>query len=358
MNEQFRKFKKKVRREIALKCALSAATAAVLAVNAVLLPCLLCKVNLHWAWYLLIAFGAFVLGGGAAFLLLRADDKKIARRLDGELRLSERVQTALYYEGAEGDLPALQRKDTEAALAGLSVKKLPFRNLALTVLLAVVLALGVIAVPVIAVFAGADGQGSEVPYDPPREVTDWEWQALDELIEDVKTSERADSFTKTGIVGELEGLRSVLLAGVSQSNLPVFVQNTVGNVRNVVRDANNRDAGDEQKAKNTEEGEYVVKRLYEIFSLSGGGEDPTPAPEKPGEDPSSPGHNTGTGELDVSGVPFFDPDKGYVSSGDPAVREQYYAEIQKAMLEGTISRAEWEKIVAMYFSDLKEKEEE
>jgi len=280
--------------------------------------------------------------------------------LDGALHLSERVQTALYYQNAEGELPALQRKDAEAALSALSVKKLPFRNLTLTILLAVVLALGIVAVPVIAVYAGADGQEAEIPYDPPREVTDWEWLALDELIDDVKASERADSYTKTGIVSELEGLRNVLLAGVSESSLPVFVQNTVGNVRNVVHDANNRDASDAQKAKNTEEGDYVVKRLYEIFSLTQSGETPAPEqpPEKPGEDPSSPGNNTGTGELDVSGVPFFDPDKGYVSSGDPAVREQYYAEIQQAMLEGTISRAEWEKIVAMYFSDLKEKDEE
>jgi len=39
------------------------------------------------------------------------------------------------------------------------------------------------------------------------------------------------------------------------------------------------------------------------------------------------------------------------------VREKYYSEIQKAMLEGTISREEWEEIVATYFADLKDKEE-
>ena len=61
--------------------------------------------------------------------------------------------------------------------------------------------------------------------------------------------------------------------------------------------------------------------------------------------------------LKIDGVPFFDPDKGYVSSGDPEVREKYYSEILKAMLEGTISREEWEEIVATYFADLKDKEE-
>ena len=75
MNEQFRKFKKRIWRDIAIKCALSAAAAAVLAVDVVLLPCLLCGVKLFWAWYLLVALGGFCAGGGIAFLFLRTNDK-------------------------------------------------------------------------------------------------------------------------------------------------------------------------------------------------------------------------------------------------------------------------------------------
>lgn len=360
MNEQFQKLKKRIRVETAVKCALASASASVLAVNAVLLPCLLNGVHLLWAWYLLIALGSAVLGGGVAFAFFRTDDKKIASRIDGELNLNERVQTALTYQNEEGKMLELQRADTASALAG--VQKLSFRHLAFTIILAVVFVLGVCTLPIVAVYADAGkGAGVTEPVDPPREVTDWEWQALDELIEYVKASEKADTVAKTGIVNELEGLRSVLASGVSESSLPVFVQNTVSNVRNAVNIANEEQGvTEEQKAGNSEEGEYVVKRLYEIFALEqpNGGDEPVTPPTDP-EDPSDGGNNnTGTGDLVIDGVPFFDPEKGYVSSGDPEVREKYYGIIQNAMLEGTISREEWESIVALYFADLRADEEE
>lgn len=360
MNEQFLKFKKRIWRDIAIKCALSAAAASVVAVNAVLLPCLLNGVHLMWAWYLLIALGGLCLGGAVAFLIFRTDDKQIAIRLDTELRLNERVQTALLYQKEEGDMLDLQRADACAVLSG--HKKLAFCNLAVTIVLSAVFLAGVCALPIVAVYADTkDNGGSTEPVDPPRDVTDWEWQALDELIAYVRASEKADDYTKTGMLSELEGLRSMLVAGVSQSSLPIFVQNAASNIRNTVRDANDRSGvSEEQKTRNSEEGEYVIKTLYEIFDLSLPSDDPgNGGNTKPGGDPEDPpNHNTGTGDLIVDGVPFFDPEKGYVSSGDPEVREKYYSAIQNAMLEGTISRAEWENIVATYFADLREKEEE
>lgn len=359
MNEQFLQYKKKIWRDVALKCALAAAAVAVLTVNAVLLPCLLCGVKLYWAWYLLIGLGGLVAGGGIAFLFLRTDDKKIAIRLDRELNLSERTQTALLYGNDESDMLSMQRADAAAALKRAS--KLSFCNLALTVVLGVLLVLGTAALPIVAVFANTDrNAGTVQPYDPPRDVTDWEWQALDELIDYVKASQKASDGAKQGMVGELEGLRSVLKAGVSESSLPTFVQNTVSNLRNAVSDAN-ESLTDEQKTSNDEECDYVVRRLYEIFSLKqpGGDDGPvTPPDDKPKEPTENPGNNIGTGDLVIEGVPFFDPERGYVSSGDPEVREKYYSEVQQAMLEGTISREQWEEIVATYFADLRDKEEE
>lgn len=360
MNEQFFKFKKQIKIQTAIKCALAAAAAAVVAVNVVLLSCYLSGVRLFWAWYLLIALGGLCLGGGVAFCLLHTNDKKTAARLDSELRLKERVQTALVYQNQEGDMLDLQRADTVSALS--RVNKIKFRGLALTVALAAVFALGVCTLPIVAVYANAEsGEQNEQPVDPPRPITDWEWQALDELIEYVKSSEKADETTKTGIVRELENLRSMLVVGVSQSSLPIFAQATVTNVRNIVREANEaEDVRDEQKVLNNEEGEYVVMRLYEIFALGQPDENDTPVipPENPDDKKQTSGNNTGSGALIIDGVPFFDPERGYVSSGEPEVREKYYAVIQNAMLEGTISREEWEAVVAAYFADLRVDDEE
>ncbi len=446
MNEQFQKFKKRIWRDIIIKCALSAAAVAVLIVNAVLLPCLLCGIKLFWAWYLLVAFGGLCVGGGIAFLFLRTNDKKIAVRLDNELQLNERIQTALLYQNKEGDMFDLQREDTAAAIR--STRRIAFCNLALTIVLAVLLFLGVCALPVVAVYAYPDEPETQEPVDPPFEETDWHRAALNDLIKYVEDSQKADANAKEGMLRELKGLRT-LIDEASGIISKVFVENTVSNIRNAVTEANGQ-AGvtEEQKALNNEERDYVENKLYEIYELQPSGSeweweeldeliayvedsqkldatakegivselrglreslveesvavstlventasnirgavteanaqgvteeqkalnneecdyvvkrlheifanDPTTNPDDP---PKKPGNNTGTGELIVGGVPFFDPEKGYVSSGDPEVREKYYGEIQKAMLEGTISREEWEEIVATYFADLRDKEE-
>ncbi|MDE6294371.1 MAG: hypothetical protein K2L88_07110, partial [Clostridiales bacterium] len=303
-----------------------------------------------WVWYLALALAGFAAGGGVAFLCLRTDDGKIAKRLDEELELSERVQTAYVYRDSDGFMSDLQRADAASALTEHSANKLGFGNLAVTVVLAVLLVLGVVALPVIAVYADTSKSAPSAtlpPDDPPRPVTDWEWQALDDLIEYVRSSKKVDEQAKSGMLTALNGLKTVLLGGVSQSGLSVFVQNTVTEIRNAVTAANERRGiTDEQKQSNSDEEEYVINKLYEIFGLrqSGGESSESPGNQNP-EQPVSPGNNTGTGELIISGLPFFDPELGYVSSGDTETRDKYYAIIQQAMLEGTISRSEWELIV-------------
>ena len=360
MNEHFVKFKKRVLRDTLIKCGLAAVATALIAVNAVLLPCALCGVRLFALWYVLIALGGLALGGGAVYACLRSSESKVAKRLDTELGLRERVQTALQYSNEQSDMLLLQRADTKQALADIPVRKLPFRHLALTVVLAALCAFGAVSVPVIAVYGYADPAPKDtVPVDPPRPVTDWEWAALDDLIAYVKASKKADTQVKTGMVQSLEGLRAILQSGVSQNGLSVFVQNTVSEIRNTVRDANERpEISDEQKVGNSEEESYVISKLYEIFGLtSGGGNDPGETPgENPGEEnPEGPG-GTGTGELLIDGVAFFDPERGYVKCGE--VRAEYKEIMQKALQEGTISQEEWEYIMETYFADLGVKKED
>lgn len=359
MNESFDKFKKRIWLSVIVKCVLAALCCAFAVVNAVLLPCLLCGEHLLWIYYVLIALAGATVGGGVAFLCFRTDDGKIAKRLDSELKLAERVQTAYVYRDSDGAMSDLQRADAETSLSNFA-NKLSFGNLAVTIVLAVALALGVCAAPIITVYADASKSapaGTTKPDDPPREVTDWEWEALDELIAYVRSSKKADETAKSGMLTALTGLRNVLLGGVSQSGLTAFVRNAVTEIRNAVTAVNESgEISDEQKQNNSEEEERVISKLNEIFGLSqSGGNDPSGGGQGP-EQPVSPGSNTGTGELIINGLPFFDPELGSVSSGDTATRDKYYAIIQQAMLEGTISRSEWELIIAKYFSDLKESE--
>lgn len=362
MNDSFNNFKRQAWRNVFIKCALAALTVALWAVNLVLLPCLLAGVHLLWVWYVLIALGGCALGFGVAFAFLRINDRKLAQQLDKELNLAERVQTAYVYKEQQTEMLALQRNDADSALFKASTKRLRFGNIALAIALSVVLALGIVALPVIAVYADVGSQTEQPPVDPPRPVTDWEWQALDDLIDYVKASVKADEQAKSGMVTALEGLRGVLQNGVSQSGLKVFVQNAITDINNSVGAANEReDISLAQKEDNDAERDYVINRLNEIFALNQADNDPNnpngSGNDKPEEPPVSPGNNTGTGDLIINGVPFFDPEVGYVSSGDPETREKYYNTIRQAMLEGTISRSEWEYIVSVYFADLQERDE-
>ncbi|MCM1455658.1 MAG: hypothetical protein NC037_03925, partial [Bacteroides sp.] len=328
------------------------------AVNAALLPCKLKGIDLLWIYYVLIALAGFLLGGGVAFVILKTNDKKIAKRLDCEFDLKESVQTALEYQDAEGDMLAVQRERVSDALAKIPTKRLAFKHIIATALCGVICLLGIVAIPVTCTYASAGS--TETPAPPPpdepiRTVTDWEWAALDELITYVTNSKKADSVTKTGMLLQLNGLKGALLDGVTESSLAAFVQNTVNGVRNVVKDANARSGVSEgQKTLNSQEGEYVVNRLFEIFSLSpdsqGGEDDNKPDDNNQG----SSGGNLGTGELNISDIPFFDPEKGFVKMGE--VRDEYYERVQQAFDEGALSREEWEYIVLTYFADLTNKD--
>ena len=349
MKERFSKFKKKVWIDILVKCLLVAFASGLVAVSVALLPCKLTGKDILWVYYALIAFGGFIVGGGIAFVCLRTSDKKIAMRLDSELKLDESVQTALEFSLDNGDMPTLQREKTAERLANIPTKALSFGNAVLTVICSVAIAVCIIAIPVICEYAPPRPPVQSSPSPPPiRDITDWEWSALDNLIEYVSSSKKADDTAKSGMLSELNGLKNVLLSGVTQNSLSTFVQNTVTGVRNAVNQANSS-ATDEQKEQNSAEGEYVVDKLYEIFGLKKPVE-PTTPDDNPDNPDNPAGGNTGTGELNISDMPFFDPEKGYVKMGE--VRDEYYERVQNALAQGLISKEEWEYIMLTYFGDL------
>ena len=149
MNKDFDRFKKRVWRDVFIKCGVAGLAAGFFAVAVVLLALKLCNVNLFWVFYMLIGLGGSAAVFCAAFLLLRTDDKKIAKRLDAELMLAERAQTALFYADESSEMLEAQRKDASAALSEIPTRKLPFKHLAVTVALICVFVLSVCALPII-----------------------------------------------------------------------------------------------------------------------------------------------------------------------------------------------------------------
>jgi hypothetical protein len=135
---------------------------------------------------ILIAAGAGALLGVLLFLLLRVTDRRLARQLDEQYRLSEKVRTMLEFGDKEGAIYELQRRDTEESLAAIRKKRVKFKRLWLYIL-CLVLGGAVFA----ASFFFSPPPPEEPPVVPPEPfaITDMQIAAMEELIAYVKSSE-------------------------------------------------------------------------------------------------------------------------------------------------------------------------
>ena len=67
-----------------------------------------------------IGVGTALIAGCGIYFLLRRTDKALARKLDEEYKLHEKVQTMFEFKDEQGAMYELQRQDTEKALRGVS----------------------------------------------------------------------------------------------------------------------------------------------------------------------------------------------------------------------------------------------
>ena len=153
-----------------------------------------------------IGLGAGVIAFVPLFFILRPSDKKVAKRLDDEFSLDERVTTMLELREVGGPMAELQREDTEARLA-----EIPTRNyrtkrvwaMIVAAALSVVIAVTSFIVPVVA-----------AP-EPPEEIIDefdkdWRIASLRDLIKRVQADNYAEAPLKDELILVLEGLIEVV----------------------------------------------------------------------------------------------------------------------------------------------------
>lgn len=346
MKNQFQLFWNKNRRDTWTKAAIIGASAAALAVGVLLL---LSKLTNIPSWYCLLGIIALPIGTGLFLLFKRSSFQKLAKRMDIEFQLHEKVQTMIAFEKSDDAMVLIQREDTLQKLGQIPTRQLRFANLWLYILLPVLAC--AMLVTAVACPSQQETPQEDPPYvAPPRDITDWEWAALDDLMEYVKNSEADAQIMKPKTFNALNDLRNLLLKGVSETSLPVFVNTTVTQINNIRTDANSQEGlTDRQMEINDEVGVYTVNTLCQIFGLN-----PPQEPdetEKPGEnedenkDPSSSG---GTGDVTMgANDKLFDSLQGYVAYKD--VIADYYGEINKALQEGVLSEDEWYDYLMTYF---------
>lgn len=187
MSDGFLKFKKRFTAIALIKSAVFGLSLGILTSS---LMILLQKVRLNAVAPLipiLSGVGAMLVGFIALFLILMPRDRRLAKRLDRELGLGERVETMLEYKDDGRDMPAIQREEANERLLALPKNALKEKRILLHViapLLAIAMLLPAILVPLQAVTPPP----TEEP-EPDYNATMWQKTALSELIAYVEASE-------------------------------------------------------------------------------------------------------------------------------------------------------------------------
>lgn len=183
MDKNFFKIKSKHVLRVALESVVIGAACGLFAMGVVMLALKLSAINFATWGYALIAVAIALVAFGVAFALLKPNNKKVAKAVDDEYDLKEKVQTALEFQGASGEVITLQREDADR-----SIRHLPAHRPNIRQVMALVL---VLIVSLSSAFAGIFvplkiADAVDDPYDRPP--TRFETLAILELIENVKSS--------------------------------------------------------------------------------------------------------------------------------------------------------------------------
>ncbi len=205
MVEKFKEMKKKYAVITLLKSMIAGVFFALFAVGVVLLGVKLGAARLAWYYYLIIGVGTFGAAFGVTFLLTRYTDKSLAKHLDEEFGLKEKVQTMVEFAGQDGEVLQLQREDAERTLENLPKEKITFAKIwkyvVITVLGIAFFVSGVV-VPSRYVVPDVDVQDKFV-------LNEWDEKALEQLIADVKSSDLEEKVSVPTIAA-LELLKDTL----------------------------------------------------------------------------------------------------------------------------------------------------
>lgn len=203
MGDNFIRLKKTIKRDTLIKAGALGISSGLAVASAIALVNKLTTVTPNLPVLILVGLAVAFASAGVYLLFTFPTDRRIARRLDSKLALNEKAQTMVEFAHSSGDMIALQRKDTDERLGGVTLKSLGkdtlYRYL-IALAVAVALLVAAIAVPV---FEEAP------PPDPDFNMDSWQETSLENLITYVRSSSMTDS-AKNATVKELEDLLAEL----------------------------------------------------------------------------------------------------------------------------------------------------
>lgn len=242
MGESFKRFKKKYLLDAIIKALLTGVSFALLIVATFLIVTFFTKLDFSIIYAILIGIAFGLLLGLGTFFLFKPNDKRLAKRLDADYGLKEKIQTMHAFLGDEGDIKLLQREDATKILdaqptnmAGL------FKGLIAFIIAFVICAAYFAAALVITLKPNEEPTSNpgdntqQEPGDDDEEFvpTDHQKIALEALIQEVeKSNMQAD--LKASVILELGALLANLDDLRLQSQMKEYVIGVIKNVRGYV----------------------------------------------------------------------------------------------------------------------------
>lgn len=264
MNIGFERFRKRLRRGALIKSLLFGLSCGIVAAAVYMAVQKLRTFSPDLLLSLAIGGGTAALAALIAFLILNPSELKIAKKLDSDLDLGEKVQTMLAFRDKEGDILTLQREDTNQRLMNADARAVryrhPWRHFIAPIAAAFIMTVAVMT-PVKAVTL------SPVPEEPDFEMNNVQETELMDLIEYVKNSEM-EEIPKGATVAILEALLEDLrTAELKDSEMKQTVIGAIVAVNRVVSTAN---SNDEFYAAMNESDVTMLSELANAMSLLSG----------------------------------------------------------------------------------------
>ncbi len=210
MNESFSMIKTRRLAEAVINTVVIALSSGALVFGAMMLAFKLLMIEFPLLYHILISCCTGLVAGAVTFLICKRSPMKIAREIDTEYRLGEKIQTMVAFENEKSDILTLQREDAEASLSRLNTRK-PFSKRFGTSVAAMLLAVAIMTPAVLIPMAAPPEEDDTPPieYEEPFRLSTYQEEALANLIENVKKRD-IDVTLKEEIVTELTRLLGVL----------------------------------------------------------------------------------------------------------------------------------------------------
>lgn len=250
------KFRKKIKIETIIKSIIIGIILSLISTAIIMLALKLNAIDIFILYYILIFFGSAVLFSTIAYFIIKPNKIKMAKRIDNQLDLKQKIETMVTYENEDNVILQLQREDAKNAIENISIKsfKMKFHYL-LWVSLVVALSFGIVGICVPAKASSSDGDKTEEQLPPDFVFDEWLKFAIEELITYVNDS-NVNASTKASYVEELNTLMDNLEECQYQSDAAAFAKGTINNLENILN--NSIVSDDVAKPLLSSSGQFVV----------------------------------------------------------------------------------------------------